>query len=635
MSIRLKITLGYIVINLSLFLCLLYFTNTYINQVFVKEVQERVNYNIGLANDIYNDYIGRIGRTLKLIPIHNEAGRISNKVISDDLGKAFDNSYIKSRIDLLIFTDSRGNVLYRAHNPGVSGDNISDMPVIRQTIADGKPHGGTIILDENHLKTEGRELMNRSVISVMKTPNSLETPKTSENRGMLLVYALPVFSKNGYKKLGVLLGGYLLNNTTELVDKIKYLVFHDKSFEGKDIGTATIFFDDVRIATNVKLKDNSRAVGSRLSKAVYDHVISKGGSWANRAFVVNDWYITAYEPIKDVGGKIIGALYIGLLEKPFKEPQKVIMWFFVVSLILTVLAMVVGMFFYTKVMMRPIEHITSVSKKIMAGDMSSRCGITPSGEMGVLCATIDKMADALEQHLNKMKEDTRVQIMQSEKLASVGRLAAGVAHEINNPLTGVLTFAHFLKEKKSNDESDLHDINVIIRETTRVREIIRGLLDFARQTPANKSMINVNETIQQLLVLVKGQKEFKNIRIIENYDTNLKELFADKNQLQQVFLNLLLNSGEAIAGSGDITIFTSFENDSIKIIFSDSGCGINPENIDRIFDPFFTTKPVGKGTGLGLSVSYGIIRQHDGTIRCESAPGDGTKFTITLPVKNV
>ena len=145
-------------------------------------------------------------------------------------------------------------------------------------------------------------------------------------------------------------------------------------------------------------------------------------------------------------------------------------------------------------------------------------------------------------------------------------------------------------------------------------------------------MINVNETIQLLLNLIKGQKEFRNILIVENFYEKLPELFADKNQLQQVFLNLILNAGEAISGSGTITISTSVAENNIMISIADTGCGISSDDIDKIFDPFFTTKPVGKGTGLGLSVSYGIIQQHGGTIECESRQDEGTVFKILFPL---
>ena len=631
-SLRLKIILGLVAIITIANLILGFFTSVYVKNIFVEEVQTRVRYDMKSAIVTYDDYIDRIKRTLRLITIPNSPKDSLEIEITDELKNVFGNDYTKRRIDILTFVDVNGNVIYRAHNPEIKGDNLSENLIIKKALKEWIPASGTIIINESDLKNEGKTLEDRALVKVISTPNSTIKYQKDVNNGMFIACALPIKSPKSNKKIGILYGAYLINNTTEIVDKIKDRVFQNQVYDGKDIGTATIFFDDVRVSTNVKLKNNTRAVGSQLSKEVYEQVIKGGKTWDDRAFVVNDWYITAYQPIKDPSGKIIGALYIGLMEEPFKHPQQIIMLFFIIAISISTIATLLFMFFFTKVLMKPIESVIKVSKRIMNGDLSARTRIRPKGELGVLCKGIDQMADSFEQNVNKMQEDSRKQIMQSEKLASVGRLAAGVAHEINNPLTGVLTFAHFLKDKKGNDESDLHDIDVIIQQTTRVREIIRGLLDFARQSPPNKEMININDIIQQLLMLIKGQKEFRNINIVEEYGENLPRILVDKNQLQQVFLNLILNAGEAIVGVGAITISTLKQENNILIKIKDSGCGINEEDINKIFDPFYTTKPVGKGTGLGLSVSYGIIQQHGGTIKCESKINEGTTFKILLPL---
>ena len=175
---------------------------------------------------------------------------------------------------------------------------------------------------------------------------------------------------------------------------------------------------------------------------------------------------------------------------------------------------------------------------------------------------------------------------------------------------------------------------MIIRETTRVREIVKGLLDFARQTPFKKEFLNINDILHQILKLIKNQKEFRKIVIEENYLKNIPSFYGDKNQLQQVFLNTILNAGEAISNIGKITLTTSIEQNHIVISINDTGCGIKKENLNKVFDPFYTTKPVGEGTGLGLSISYGIIQQHGGNIECESEEGKGTTFNVFLPIKN-
>ncbi len=527
--------------------------------------------------------------------------------------------------------DLNGNVIYRAHNPASRGDNISDLSIVKKALNDEEPCKGTIIFSSELLEKEGKAISERAVIDIKHTPKARPSVKDTERRGMVIAAAVPFMTMYDNKRLGILLGGYILNRNNEIVDKIKTRVFQDQIYEGKEIGTATIFFNDLRISTNVKLKDNQRAIGSRLSEEVYNHVILKGKTWADRAFVVNDWYITSYEPIRDIDNKIIGSLYVGLLEAPFKRPSKVIVLFTIIMLCITAISGVILVFIYTRLMMKPIDRIVMMSRKVMNGDLSARCEMRPSGEMGLLCKTIDQMADSIEEFEKNLQKETQQQIGQSEKLASIGRLAAGIAHEISNPLTSILNFSHLLKQKKSNSDEDIKDLDIIIHETNRVRKIVRELLDFARQSPANKELIDINTILQQLVQLINRQKEFRDIKIIENYNENIQPLMADKNQFQQVFLNLLLNAAEAIAQTGTITITTSTSKEHVRVTIADTGCGIKKENIDKIFDPFYTTKPIGKGTGLGLSISYGIIQQYGGIIKCESNENEGTTFSVVLP----
>ena len=394
----------------------------------------------------------------------------------------------------------------------------------------------------------------------------------------------------------------------------------------------TIFLGDLRISTNVTMDDGSRAVGTRLSASVCEAVLERGETWAAPAFVVNDWYITAYEPIRDPAGKIIGVLYVGLLQAPFSHQLNVISGVFLAIVGGATLASLVLLMLASERVLRPIRFVVAMAQKVIGGDLSARVGIRPPGEMGVLCRAVDSMAQAVAEREELLKQATRQQIGRSEQLASVGRLAAGVAHEINNPLTGVLAFADLMREKENMDDQDREDLEVIIRETKRAREIVRGLLDFARETPSVKTALNVNDVIRQTTQLLGKREAFQNINIVEALDEDLPPVNGDRNQLQQVLVNLSLNACEAMPDGGTLLVGTSGNGDQVVIEVTDTGCGIKPEHLDQIFEPFFTTKPVGKGTGLGLSVSYGIVQQHGGTLEVESEPGKGTTFTIRLPV---
>jgi two-component system NtrC family sensor kinase len=402
-------------------------------------------------------------------------------------------------------------------------------------------------------------------------------------------------------------------------------------YKGRPVGTVTIFQHDLRVSTNVVKADGTRAVGTRLSDVVYQRVLEEGGIWADRAFVVNDWYITAYEPIYDPTGRIIGALYVGLLEAPFVDQQRLIIGVFLAMVTVTTLTSLALLFFVTKLVLRPIGQVVTMSQKVVEGDLSARVGIRPPGEMGALCRAVDAMADAVDQREEQLKLAARKQIGQSEKLASIGRLAAGIAHEINNPLTGVLTFAHLLRQKGNMSAEDQQDLDLIISETSRVAEIVRGLLDFARERPSEKKPVDINHVIRQTLRLVSGQKLFTDIVVEERLDENLPRITGDENQLQQVILNLTLNASEAMPDGGTLTLTTCAKDGKVRVTVADTGCGIPREHLEDIFEPFYSTKPVGKGTGLGLSVSYGIIQQHGGSLEVESEEGRGTAVTIILP----
>jgi signal transduction histidine kinase len=221
--------------------------------------------------------------------------------------------------------------------------------------------------------------------------------------------------------------------------------------------------------------------------------------------------------------------------------------------------------------------------------------------------------------------------LESEKLAAVGRLAAGVAHEINNPLTTVLTFSHLLREKEGLGDQDKQDLDLVIQEASRASQIVRGLLDFARERPARREALDINDVVRRTIPLLGSHKAFQRITVRDHLQGDLPPVNADMNRLQQVLLNLSLNACEAMQDGGTLTISTSAQGKNVLLKVADTGCGIKEEHLDHIFEPFFSTKPVGKGTGLGLSVSYGIVQRHGGTLEVESEIGKGSTFIIILP----
>jgi two-component system NtrC family sensor kinase len=238
--------------------------------------------------------------------------------------------------------------------------------------------------------------------------------------------------------------------------------------------------------------------------------------------------------------------------------------------------------------------------------------------------------------MEKELQDTQVRLLQSEKMASLGSLAAGVAHEINNPLGGILIYSSLLMEDfEASKDPRVQDLQKIVEEATRCKEIVKSLLEFGRQTDSRFEPIDINKAILDGLFFLEKQVLFHDIKIIKRLDQTLPFIEGDANQIKQVFMNMMVNAAEAMSeGGGAFTITTGSSSDrsSIFISFQDEGTGIPAEIQSKIFDPFFTTKGVGKGTGLGLSTSYGIIQSHHGNIDVTSSHGEGTTFTIYLPI---
>jgi len=536
-------------------------------------------------------------------------------------------------LDVLTLTDREGRVVVRARNRSVVGDDESGDELVSEILSGKGVVGGTVIVPREELLKEGTNLAEQAYIKFVATPRAKPSRKSEETCGMMIKAAAAVRGYDG-SLIGVLYGGKLLNRNYELVDKVKETVYQGVKYKGKDIGTATIFQGDLRVSTNVKREDGSRAIGTRVSKEVYEQVLEKGLPWIDRAFVVNNWYISAYEPIKNIKGQIIGVLYVGVLEEKFTDMRAGAVAVFLAITCGGMLAALVVSSFLAQGVLRPIKRLVYASHQWGKGNLNHRVKSTSKDEIGELAETFNLMASSLKERDDKLREYTSQQIMKSERLATLGQLAAGVAHEVNNPLGAVLMYTHLVLEDLEDKDSRRNNLEKAVAEASRCRDIVKGLLDFARQTEPKVEQRDLNETLERTLGLVEKQALFQNVKITKDFCSSLPEIFIDVGQMQQVFTNIVLNAAEAMEGKGELTVATRMagDNEHIEIELSDTGCGIPAENQEKIFDPFFTTKEVGRGTGLGLAVSHGIIAKHRGTIEVKSEPGEGTTFIIRLPV---
>ncbi len=630
MTIRFKLTMGAIAAILAANSLLVLANVRYFQQTWQEDLQTRVRLDLNSARTAYNNHVELVARSLATASLDRSLAAALAEGRLKDYATWAKRFYKAKGMDFFLLLDPQGKTLYRAQYSQQSGDDLAGNPLVAEAIQKKRSSSGSILLSARELQNEGPELVERAQFSLPNTSSTKRVPEKAPLKGMCLAAAVPLLGDQG-QILGILYGGNLLNRRYELVDSIKKDVFAAGLHEGREIGTVTIFLGDLRIATNVVGEDGRRAVGTRMSEAVAAAVLGRGETWDAPAQVINDWYFTAYEPIRDPRRQIIGALYVGLLQAPFADAWSTVIWRFVILTGVATAISLVLVFLLTFFMMQPIERIVAMARKIAAGDLTARVGIRPSGEMGILCTAVDGMADAVTERETQLKMAVRQQVSRAEKLASIGRLAAGVAHEINNPLTGVLTFAHLLHDKPNMDDQDREDLDLIIHETTRAADIVRGLLDFARERPPLMEPLDMNDVVHRTVRLIANQQKFEHIDIDEVLQEDLPAVQGDMNQLQQVLLNLSLNACAAMPKGGTLTIRTAVDDDRVIIKVHDTGCGIKEEHLDRIFEPFFTTQEVGKGTGLGLSVTYGLVEQHGGKLEVESKEGEGSTFTIYFP----
>lgn len=330
---------------------------------------------------------------------------------------------------------------------------------------------------------------------------------------------------------------------------------------------------------------------------------------------------------------------------------------------LVVVASVSMSLFVHRLVHVPLRDLEHGAKRISAGDLDQAIPVRSEDEFGRLASSFNAMTVALKESQRELREWNRTlehkveertqelrkaeaETVRGEKLASVGLLAAGVAHELNNPLTGILTFSSLIRKNMPDGSPEAEDMDLVIKETKRSAAIIRRLLDFAREKAPEKKFADLNRLIEDTVRIVEQSAHLQDIRIELDLDRTLPPIWIDANMIEQVIMNMVVNAQQAIEKEGSISVRTrrtpqprSAEPGAtplpmVEISITDTGCGIPEGNLKRIFDPFFSSKEVGKGTGLGLSVSHGIVKAHGGIIEVESRVGEGSTFRVYLPLES-
>ena len=524
----------------------------------------------------------------------------------------------------IVVTDERGKTIAGLVASGETFGNVlssaewSALPIVERVLTQHRSQAGTEVIPASVLAWVGLE--DQAHIALIDTPKAVPEPYDPREgtAGLVLVSVSPIISDNG-GLAGTVLAGHLFNNDFTLVDRIR---------EVAGVDTVTIFFGDLRVSTNVLDEFGQRAIGTRVSQEVFDKVLLAGEDFKDPAYVVNQWYITRYKPLYDHAGHIVGMLYVGAQQAAFQRLLESFRREVVLIAIATILLAILVAIPVAWSISRPLTDLAVATRQVAHGDWSVRVPVNGCEEIRTQAESFNTMVETLK--------DTQEQLIQKEKLASVGQLAAGVAHEINNPLGSVLLYADILcKETAEDNLQQREDLQMIIREATRCKTIVNDLLNFSRQNEVLAQDTDVNDMLRQLAEEQSKQDLFQHITITTDLDPQLSRIQADPLQLHQVFVNLISNAAEAMPDGGQLTLRTrrGAAPGYVTIDVEDTGVGITEEHMKKIFTPFFTTKPIGKGTGLGLAIIYGIVKMHRGQISVRSEVGKGTTFTITLREK--
>nr|WP_245265543.1 cache domain-containing protein [Methylorubrum extorquens] len=557
-------------------------------------------------------------------------------------------------IDFLYLTAADGAIL-AASPAGARPAGSARWQIVGAALG-GKPRTVIDVFDADALDAVSPGLAARARLDLVPTPAAAETDRTIETRGLVIHSAspAPLPDSRGGTQAGALVGGSLLNGNLGFVDTLNDLIYAHAGLPGSSQGTATLFLDDVRVATNVRLFGNRRALGTRVSKEVREAVLGRGRTWLDSAFVVNDRYISAYEPVVDSTGRRVGMLYVGFLERPFLLARWAMVAAVTAAFAVAALLTVPFLLGLARAIFQPLEQMNRTIATVDAGDLGARTGtVSGQDEIRLVARRFDELLDRLQardaelrafareldarvEERTRQLEETRRQLVISEKLASIGEITAGVAHEINNPIAVIQGNLEVAREALGPAADEVQtEFDLIDQQVHRVNMIVTRLLQFARpdEYAGYVETVVPADVVTDCLVLVRHLLERASVAI-ETENTTTRTVEISRTELQQVVINLIINAIHAMPEGGQLRLRTQDEDRSglegIAIKVADTGVGIPADQLRKIFDPFFTTRTHG-GTGLGLSISYTLIARYGGAITVDSARGRGSIFTIWLP----
>ncbi len=522
----------------------------------------------------------------------------------------------------------------RDQRPPVAGVAAIHAPITSGAASVARLEAAELLALAPHLSA-------RIHIPLIATRGAAPTERHVDDRALVMLATTPVRDADG-GILALLRGGVLLNQNLPFIDHINRIVYPEGSLPFGSHGTATLFMDDVRITTNVRLFQDQRAIGTRVSQAVREAVLTNGQTWLDRAFVVNDWYVSAYEPLLDGQGERVGMLYVGYLEQPFRY-MKYGMLALIVAIFLVV--MVLAALFslrWARSIFRPLEQMNQTMQRVEDGDAGARVGpVGARDEIGALAGHLDELLDVIDDKTRALQRwaeelDAKVvertselaqsnaslqqaqqQLVKSEKLAAIGQLTASVAHEINNPIAVIQGNLDLMRETLGPHAAPVRaELTLLDQQVERMRLIVTQLLQYARPTEyaGYVDAVDVNQVLENSLVLVAHLLARTGIEVERDLQATARA-GVNRQELQQVVINLMINAIQAMPEGGGLRLRTRDREDGragVLLEISDSGPGLSERVRERLFRPFFTTK--NDGNGLGLWISVGLVERYGGSI---------------------
>ena len=627
MKLRAKFNLAIIVVFGLLAVGVSIITVRWVDLTTFRNATERVRLNINSAWLVYDNHRAMIERHAGLLATEVEV----EKVPPDSLRERLEDLRARHGLDVLNLIDTNGRVLLRTNPPYHRGDALLDDPMVMRALSTGDVASGTILLTAPRLELEGDRIP------------ALCRESGGEATGMLMGAAVPLVS-NG-RVTGILQAGVLLNGETYEVDQIRDMVFDSQSYDGKPLGTATIFMRDLRIATNVVNSTGQRAIGTRVSDEVAEHVLEKGLSWTGRAWVVDAWYLSQYDPIRGLDGEIIGMLYVGELEKKYTDIRtRAIVVYLSTILASTVLAYLVFLQICRSIL-NPVQQLVDGTRRIADGDLAHRLQAEAGDEIGDLSRSFNDMGRQLHKHRQEIRDQQQALESVNEELRATNRnymeMLGFVSHELRNPLASSIMSIDTLRQGYLGPLTEAQEkmLTTVDRNLHYFLDMIGNYLDMSR---LEKGEINLQisivalfpDVVSPIVEGLQGELQSRGMTV-ENRVPGDMMIAADPNLVKIVYDNLLANAVKYGSDGGTIALDAQEVGGEVVMSVLNEGPGIPRDKIPQLFakfgrikDPRFKRQ---KGTGLGLYICKEIVEKHGGRIWADSEDGQWAKFTFALP----